>query len=137
MNANRDFLEQDQFATSLCNAQSESSATNENLQSQSDECADEQFMVVIEPSVQRSLDEICEAEGEFFERTWYARHTLSKHITGFGPVTEAEEEARRIESKYPDITQPMNRFQYGVLCGRLSALRWVLGFDFGQGDMDT
>lgn len=80
----------------------------------------------------RSLNELVEAEQEFFDKVWYERHQMlilrdqeqgvdiSKH-PGVAP-------AKEIEKKYgKDNLAPNDDFEWGMLNGKLSAIRWVLG----------
>ncbi len=72
----------------------------------------------------RSLDEILAAEQRFFDLIWYQRSINRMH-----PLGEAGR--RRIEEQYEvrDLP-PYSDFEWGMLNGKLSALRWVLGNDW-------
>jgi hypothetical protein len=81
----------------------------------------------------RSYDEISAAEHEFFDRIWYQR-SLS-HETDVEDVDELVRIAgpgrARVEAKYGfDNLGPYSDFDWGMLNGKLSALRWVLGADW-------
>lgn len=87
----------------------------------------------------RVLEEIEAAEEEFFEKLWYYRSKgCQDHETVIvsPPATaeiERSAEARRmeIENVYPaQELPPWSAYQYGEVCGKLSALRWVLGYDW-------
>lgn len=86
----------------------------------------------------RSIAEILEAENERFEKVWYGRKPKDEN---FGrPVPEhllkgMRAEMKRLEKKYGyDAMQPGSDFEWGMLSGELSALRWVLGDDWGSLD---
>ena len=84
--------------------------------------------------------EISAAEQELFDRVWYHR-TLQREyrLLNEGRVEDAEQDSRigragreRIEAKYVEPGQlgPYTDFELGMLNGKLSALRWVLGADW-------
>ncbi len=85
----------------------------------------------------RKLDEIMTAEGEFFDRVWHHRSLQHQYgLEDAGDDTEVERltaiagPARaRVESTYTDDGQlgPYTDFELGMLNGKLSTLRWVLG----------
>lgn len=83
--------------------------------------------------VPRKLSEILSSEQEFFDRIWYNRslgHELMAHdqeahsqIAGPGRA--------RVEAAYGlDSLGPYSDFEWGMLNGKLSALRWVLGSEW-------
>lgn len=94
----------------------------------------------------RGLQEILSAMDELIDKVWYNRHlNLAYHIEkgtiriipdseekyGHDVIQEsiwkgAREAALKIEEKYEDFG-PWNDFEWGMLNGKLSALRWVLG----------
>ncbi len=78
----------------------------------------------------RDYDEIRAAEEELFDRIWYERSLL--HETEVEDVEAllriAGPGRARVESKYGDDNLgPYSDFDWGMLNGKLSALRWVLG----------
>ncbi len=83
----------------------------------------------------RSEEEIVSAIDEFFDKIWYDRHQLLKHQIETGRETvnsdiwiKAEEAAKKIEAKYPKSELgPHSDFDWGMINGKLSALRWVMG----------
>lgn len=83
----------------------------------------------------RSEEEIFSAIDGFFDKIWYDRHQLLKHQIETGRETvnsdiwiKAEEAAKRIETKYPKSELgPHSDFDWGMINGKLSALRWVMG----------
>lgn len=87
----------------------------------------------------RSLTEILEAEGEFFDRIWYDRKLVLQANIKEGLEKESPPEIKkgmlaamkRIEAKYGGKSALRNYykddFEWGMLNGKLSALRWVLG----------
>lgn len=81
----------------------------------------------------RSVDEICDALQELQDRVWYDRHQMIMELVPRGdrelaqPIIEGEAAARRIEAEYGDELGPYDDFEWGMLMGKLSALRWVTG----------
>jgi hypothetical protein len=80
----------------------------------------------------RSVNELVEAEQEFFDKIWYGRHQML--------IQDAEEEgldiskhpgaaaAKEVEQRYgKDDLGPSDDFGWGMLNGKLSAIRWMLG----------
>ncbi len=75
------------------------------------------------------------AEEEFFEKIWYERHLVLKYKIETGQTTcdpeiwkRAEANAARIREKYgEEELSPKSDFEWGMMNGKLSALRWVLG----------
>ena len=90
----------------------------------------------------RSLTEILEAEGEFFERIWYDRKLVLLANIKEGLEKETSPDIKngmlaamkRIEAKYGGKKALRNYYKddfgWGMLNGKLSALRWVLGSDW-------
>lgn len=81
----------------------------------------------------RNYDEIREAEEELFDRIWYDR-SLS-HETDVDDVDAllriAGPGRARVEAKYGvESLGPYSDFDWGMLNGKLSALRWVLGAEW-------
>jgi hypothetical protein len=83
----------------------------------------------------RSVKEILEAEKEFFDKVWYIRSLIleerQKERSGGQrlPASKTAEKAReRIRRQYgADNVGPWDDFEWGMVNGKLSALRWVLG----------
>ena len=87
----------------------------------------------------RGLEEILAAEREMFDRVWYDRSLLHEQkALDTGDEAEAERirqiagPARdRVEQTYgADNLGPYDKFEWGMINGKLSALRWVLGDDW-------
>lgn len=82
------------------------------------------------PEEPRNYDEIRDAVDELFDRIWYVRSLIHEEKTN-----DVEELLRitgpgraRVEAKYGvDNLGPYSDFDWGMLNGKLSALRWVLG----------
>ena len=73
------------------------------------------------PDETRSGQEILTAEARFFDLIWYERARGSVHPLG-------DDGRKRVEATYdPDDLGPYNDFEWGMLNGKLSALRWVMG----------
>lgn len=82
--------------------------------------------------IPRDIEEIREAENEMFERVWYDRHQMIRSGPEYRDVPfgghPGDEPACRLEEKYgEDDLGPYDDFEWGMLSGKLSALRWVLG----------
>lgn len=87
----------------------------------------------------RRLDEILAAEQEVFDRIWYdrsLRHEQEANDAGDNAeVKRIQQIARsarvRVEETYgAENLGPYNKYEWGMLNGKLSALRWVLGGDW-------
>jgi hypothetical protein len=86
----------------------------------------------------RRLDEILEAEQEFFDRIWYqrslaheSRRETTEEMESLLRVTGPSR--RRVEEKFEgadNLGRPYDDFGWGMLNGKLSALRWVLGSEW-------
>jgi hypothetical protein len=101
------------------------------------------FQEVIEESdfreEPRRLDEIQNAEQEFFDRIWYQRslaHEWKREESGDEAALEdlrriSGPGRRRVEERYgAEHLGPYDDFEWGMLNGKLSALRWVLGSEW-------
>jgi hypothetical protein len=83
----------------------------------------------------RSAKEIMEAEQEFFDKVWYVRSLIreerEKKRRGGRPLPRSQTAAKareRIRRQYgADNVGPWEDFEWGMVNGKLSALRWVLG----------
>lgn len=103
--------------------------------------------------VPRSTSEIAEAEQEFEEKVWFNRHMLRRQAVESGRTKIVEDEewklsetntikrsiwegalksGERIRQKYGDENLFLETFEWGMLNGKLSALRWVMGDDWDQ-----
>lgn len=88
----------------------------------------------------RRLDEILAAETEMFDRIWYHRSLQHDYRAGREGNTEDLERHRliagparaRVEAMYTEPGQlgPYTDFELGMLHGKMSALRWVLGSEW-------
>jgi hypothetical protein len=86
----------------------------------------------------RLLDEILASEKELFDRIWYQRNL--NHIFKLENAANTNELERligiagppmaRVEAKYGDTLGPYSDFEWGMLNGKMSALRWVLGSEW-------
>ncbi len=90
----------------------------------------------------RSKDEILEAEGEFFDKVWYGRHKLLKLKVESGQQ-EVDPEIWQTALKGAQIAEEIygkeqlgswDDFEWGMLNGKLSTLRWVLGDEWDMLD---
>lgn len=101
----------------------------------------------------RGLSEILNAMDEFVDKIWFNRHCNRAYHIENGDIeivpdgTErygndvihesiwagARKSAQRVTEKYDD-TGPWDDFEWGMLNGKLSALRWVLGDDWDMLD---
>ncbi len=110
-----------------------------------------EYSIVEEP---RGLSEILEAEDLLFHQVWYTRHLILMHGVKTGRVKVVEKETyprppgapetitgdtlkvaraagRRVLKKYGKKNLgPWDDFYWGMVNGKLSALRWVLGSEW-------
>lgn len=96
------------------------------------------FRHEIETSSLRRVSEIIAAETELFDRVWYGRSPAAgtdERPEGYEPkVWEvARAAARRIEEQYglERLRQDTeSQFDWGMVSGKISAIRWVLGSEW-------
>ncbi len=106
----------------------------------------------------RGLSEVVEVLGELVDKLWYGRHQGRADAVENGRIrlvnpgeeidpTEfprtiqrdiwdgARKAARKVETQYGlDALGPWDDFEWGMLSGKVSALRWVLGDDWDMLD---
>ena len=90
----------------------------------------------------RSIEEIVEAIGEFLEKVWFNRHLVLKYRIETGKESVDPEiwkgalnSAQKVIEKYGEENLgPYSDFEWGMINGKLSALRWVLGEDWDMLD---
>ena len=90
----------------------------------------------------RSIDEIVDAVGVFLDKIWFYRHLSLRYRIETGMETVDPEiwkgalnSAQRVIDKYGEENLgPYSDFEWGMLNGKLSALRWVLGDDWDMLD---
>jgi hypothetical protein len=88
--------------------------------------------------VPRTFTEILAIEQELYDKIWYNRHQqqVYKAQHGIDGVTKqqvkvGEAAAKKKEETYGKINLgPYNDFEWGMLNGKLSALRWVMGSEW-------
>jgi predicted nucleic acid-binding protein len=104
----------------------------------------------------RSLDEISEAIDELITKIWYDRHQVSRQKIARGterivdklpdvPWTQrknlvqrdiwegALKSAEKVERRFgKENLGPWSKFEWGMINGKVSALRWVLGEDWDE-----
>ena len=86
----------------------------------------------------RSDKELLKAEEEFLDRVWHDRHQLFRARVNAGKSGAqleiwkgALKSAKRVEEKYGKKNLgPYSDFEWGMINGKLSALRWVFGEDW-------
>jgi PIN domain len=102
----------------------------------------------------RRLSEIVDAVDEILDKIWYNRHLVWREKVELGEIQLVEKEtfpvkdyskrpiqrdiwegalrsAKKVEKKYGrDSLGPYSDFDWGMMNGKLSALRWVLGEDW-------
>ena len=90
----------------------------------------------------RSEEEIIDASEEFFDKIWFDRHMMLKSSIEDGDTEvdpdiwkgAMEAEKRMIEKYGDENLGPYSDFEWGMLNGKLSALRWVLGCEWDMLD---
>jgi PIN domain len=106
----------------------------------------------------RSLSEILAAERELFDKVWYDRHQGLRHGVESGEIRVVDKEtfptptgekrpvqkdilkgamaaARKVEKTYGiENLGPWTDFEWGMINGKLSALRWMMGDDWDMLD---
>jgi hypothetical protein len=87
----------------------------------------------------RSVRQVLKAEKEFFDRVWHDRQQLliriGKAKTEPSFIRSMRAAARVVEKKYGRKNLgPYTDFEWGMINGKLSALRWVLGDDWDMLD---
>lgn len=89
----------------------------------------------------RTQKELIAAEKKYFDLIWYGRHMSLKARVDSGEEqvspdiwAKAQENERRIEETYPQEDLEVNDFEWGMLSGKLSAVRWMLGEDWDMLD---
>lgn len=87
----------------------------------------------------RTKKEILEAEEEFFDRVWYNRKLVMLERIQRGDEDMPDEDLmdtvtaamRKVEAKYGgEANLIYDDFEWGMVNGKLSALRWMLGDDW-------
>jgi pyrimidine deaminase RibD-like protein len=91
--------------------------------------------------LRRNDKDILKNYHKFWDMVWWNRHKslLARIERGEakGPLPErAFRAAKRIERKYGRKNLVLDHFEFGLLSGRLSALSWVLGSEWGE-SLDT
>ena len=92
----------------------------------------------------RNEEDIHAASEECFDKIWWNRHRLWLHRIESGdekltdqqkPIfAKAVSEAKRIEDKYGVDKLKVDDFEWGMINGKLSALRWVTGAEWDSLD---
>lgn len=90
----------------------------------------------------RTLDQIADMANEFCEKIWFDRHLSLQYRVENGLTTVkpeiwagALESAQRVIAKYGEENLgPYSDFEWGMLNGKLSALRWVMGDEWDMLD---
>jgi hypothetical protein len=86
----------------------------------------------------RTRRQVQEAENKHFELLWYQRQLQCVEEEKEHPFDEESKiplsgisDMERIEATYPpEELKPMTHYDLGMLEGKLSALRWVLGMQW-------
>jgi len=91
----------------------------------------------------RKKAEVIANEEGCFDLLWYVRHKTQSMPAGTPQaiIDRANQKTVELEAKIdPEYLADLLRFdyEYGMLCGRLVALRWMLGMDWAEdGILDT
>ncbi len=89
---------------------------------------------------ERTIKEILAVEEELTTKVWYNRHLVLRERIEEGKEKVNSEiwkgalaSAKKVEEKYgKDNLGPYDDFDWGMMNGKLSALRWVLGEDWDE-----
>jgi hypothetical protein len=104
----------------------------------------------------RNLNEIQPVIAKLLDQIWYNHHNNREYKIEVGDITLVEEynpkehqrtivrsvwdgalaAARRVEERWPGDLGPWDDFEWGMLNGKMSALRWALGEDW-ESTLDT
>jgi hypothetical protein len=90
----------------------------------------------------RSIEEIAEVANEFCEKIWFDRHMVRREKMASGKEMcdpeiwkAALASAEKVIAKYGlENLSPYSKFDWGMLNGKLSALRWVMGDEWDMLD---
>lgn len=90
----------------------------------------------------RTMNIVSEVINELFDKIWYERHLVLRYKIENGLDTvepkiwnDALKAAEKVERKYGiENLGPYDDFDWGMLNGKLSALRWVLGDEWDMLD---
>ena len=90
----------------------------------------------------RSIEEIVDAVDVFLDKIWFDRHLSLRYRIESGMETVNPEiwrgalaSAQKVIEKYGEENLgPYSDFEWGMLNGKLSALRWVLGYEWDMLD---
>jgi hypothetical protein len=84
--------------------------------------------------MKRTTKEIQQALDRIIDLVWYQRYLTWKEEGRSTP--ESEEAAKKLEATYPqEELADVSDYDLGMLEGKLSALRWVIGDEWD--DLDT
>ncbi|MFH1370396.1 MAG: hypothetical protein ABII09_03815 [Planctomycetota bacterium] len=91
---------------------------------------------------ERTEEEILATIDELTDKVWYNRHQVAKEQieAGLEDVDpgiwkQALAKAKEFEDKYGlENLGPYDDFEWGMLSGKLSALRWLIGFEWDMLD---
>jgi hypothetical protein len=100
------------------------------------------FRHEVETTALRRVSEIVAVEHELFERLWYGRSEAAatdERPDGYSKElwAMAKRAAKRIEDEYGRDSLWSNmetQFDWGLLSGKVSAIRWVLGDEWDNLD---
>lgn len=90
----------------------------------------------------RTLDKIQYMANVFCDKVWYTRHLAMRYRIEHGLETvdpeiwaRAQEAAERVRQTYGEENLgPYSDFEWGMMSGKLSALRWVMGDEWDMLD---
>jgi hypothetical protein len=87
----------------------------------------------------RSEKELRFIEDELIQELWYQRHMRFIQLTEIHEFDQAIRQqaaikAKEFEDKHPEYRRELNDYEFGMLNGKLSMIRWVLGYEMGMLD---
>jgi hypothetical protein len=83
----------------------------------------------------RTLADLQNAETMLYEKVWFSRHQAAKRTYDSDTLRESEKYASEIIARQGQGNLgPWTDFEWGMISGKLSAVRWMMGYDWDMLD---
>jgi hypothetical protein len=83
----------------------------------------------------RTFADLQKAETMLYEQVWFSRHQAAKQNYEPGILRESEKYAASIIAKHGhENLGPWTDFEWGMISGKLSAIRWTMGYEWDMLD---